>query len=122
MAIKLLIAEDSLAMRKILVNTLEDAGYTDLVVANNGKEAVALAQKTEGLSAILLDWNMPKMSGIDALVAIKATPQLKDVPVIMVTSKSVKSDIVEAIKKGANSYIVKPFSAQLIINKLTEVL
>ena len=116
---KALVIDDSMVMRKILIGALSQAGITDVVQAADGKEGVDAAM-AQDFGLILMDWNMPKMLGIDALKAIRASG--RKVPVIMVTTEAEKSRVMEAIKAGANSYIIKPFEPGLIVSKIKSVL
>jgi two-component system, chemotaxis family, chemotaxis protein CheY len=116
---KVLVVDDSMVMRKILIGALAQAGITDVAQASDGQEAVDAAKAgTYGL--ILMDWNMPKMLGIDALKTIRASGN--GVPVIMVTTEAEKSRVMEALKAGAASYIIKPFEPATIVGKVKAVL
>jgi two-component system chemotaxis response regulator CheY len=117
---KILLVDDSTTMRRIQKNTLEKLGHTDVTEAGDGVEAIAMLQGG-GFELVLMDWNMPNMTGIDALRKIKADPLLKGVPVIMVTSESEKSRIMEAIQSGAANYVVKPFQAETLAEKINAV-
>jgi two-component system, chemotaxis family, chemotaxis protein CheY len=115
---KILVVDDSPTMIRIVVNTLNKAGFNSLETAESGKDALAKLQADPNVSLILTDWNMPEMSGLELLQAIKSDDKLKQIPVIMVTSRSVKDDILVAIKSGARDYIVKPFTVDAIKLKL----
>jgi two-component system chemotaxis response regulator CheY len=117
---KILLVDDSNTMRRIEKNTLEKMGYSEVHEACDGADAI---QKlgAGGFELVLMDWNMPNMTGIDALKAIKANPALKSVPVIMVTSESEKSRIMEAIQAGAANYVVKPFQPETLQEKISAV-
>ena len=117
---KILLVDDSSTMRRIQKNTLTQLGLTDVDEAEDGEAAVAKVQATK-YDLVLMDWNMPKMTGIDALKKIKADPALKSVPIIMVTSESEKSRIIEAIQAGAANYIVKPFQAETLQEKIQAI-
>jgi two-component system chemotaxis response regulator CheY len=117
---KILLVDDSTTMRRIQKNTLEKLGHTDVIEAGDGLEAIAKLQDG-GFELVLMDWNMPNMTGIDALKKIKADPALKAVPVIMVTSESEKTRILEAIQSGAANYVVKPFQAETLAEKIAAV-
>lgn len=114
---KILVADDSPTMLRILVNTLEKAGYPNIVTACNGKEGL-LKLMEGGVDLILSDWNMPEMTGIDFLKSVKGAENTKHIPFIMITSRNVKEDILEAVKNGAKDYIVKPFTVEAIKAKL----
>lgn len=117
---KILLVDDSTTMRRIQKNTLEKLGHSDIVEAGDGVEAIAKLQ-AGGFDLVLMDWNMPNMTGIEALKKIKGDPALKAVPVIMVTSESEKSRILEAIQSGAANYLVKPFQAETLAEKIAAV-
>lgn len=116
---KALVVDDSAVMRKILIGALSRAGIEDVDQASDGQEAVNSVMQTE-YNLILMDWNMPNMLGIDALRAMRAAG--KTVPVIMVTTEAEKSRVLEALKAGANNYIIKPFEADAIVEKIKQVL
>lgn len=117
---KTLLVDDSATMRKILINILATAGYEDVVQASDGQQAVDEVMKQDGIDLVLMDWNMPNMLGIDALKMIRAAG--KTVPVIMVTTEAEKTRVLEALKAGANNYIIKPFKPETIIAKIQETL
>lgn len=118
---RILVVDDSSTMRRIIINTLSKLGYSSILEASNGREGV------ERLSAnpvdlVITDWNMPEMSGIEFIRAIRATDGLKALPVLMVTTNAAKDDIVEALKAGVNNYVVKPFTPDTIKEKIEAVL
>lgn len=116
---KALVVDDSAVMRKVMIGALARAGIEDVGQAADGQEAVT-AVMGEEYGLVLLDWNMPNMLGIDALRAIRA--QGRTVPVIMVTTEAEKSRVIEALKAGANNYIIKPFDPTAIVSKIQETL
>ncbi|HOZ46093.1 MAG TPA: response regulator [Candidatus Hydrogenedentes bacterium] len=116
---KALVVDDSVVMRKVLIGALSRAGISDADQAADGKEAVAAVEGTQ-YDVILMDWNMPNMLGIDAVKAIRANG--KTVPIIMCTTEAEKSRVIEALKAGANNYIIKPFEPSVIIAKIEQVL
>jgi two-component system chemotaxis response regulator CheY len=118
---KILLVDDSNTMRRIEKNTLEKMGYADIIEAQDGAEAVKRVD-AGGIELVLMDWNMPNMTGIEALKAIKANPAHKALPVIMVTSESEKSRIMEAIQAGASNYVVKPFQPETLQEKISAVM
>jgi two-component system, chemotaxis family, chemotaxis protein CheY len=113
---KFLVVDDSATMRRIIVNSLQRIGFTDCVEASDGAEALNLFSPAIG--CIITDWNMPNMSGIDFVRALRARPDGKSVQVLMVTTRSVKEDIVTAVEAGVNNYVVKPFTPQVLKEKL----
>jgi two-component system, chemotaxis family, chemotaxis protein CheY len=119
--LKILAVDDSPTMRRIIVNTLKRAGYEDVAEAGDGKDALAKL-KTEKFDFIITDWNMPEMDGLTFVTTVRADPDLKALPILMVTTRSVKEDIMQAIKAGVNNYIVKPFTPETIAEKITQVI
>jgi two-component system, chemotaxis family, chemotaxis protein CheY len=107
-------------MRRILVNSLQRIGFAECVEAEDGRQA--LERFDSGVSFVITDWNMPTMSGIDFARALRAQPNGKTVPILMVTTRSVREDIVAAVEAGVNSYIVKPFTPQVLKEKIDQVL
>lgn len=118
---KILLVDDSSTMRRIQKNTLKQIGYEDIVEAGDGQEAIDTLRANMDVDLVLMDWNMPNMTGIESLKAIKADAELKAKPVIMVTSESEKSRIIEAIQSGASNYVVKPFQADTLQEKIKAV-
>lgn len=118
---KILLVDDSSTMRRIQKNTLKSIGYEDVIEGADGTEALSMLKANPDVKLLLMDWNMPNMDGITALRTIKADPALKAVPVIMVTSESEKSRIIEAIQAGAANYVVKPFQPDTLQEKIKQV-
>jgi two-component system chemotaxis response regulator CheY len=111
---KALVVDDSLTIRKIIAKALQQIGIESVVEAENG--AVALTAVSEhSPDLILMDWNMPQMSGIEALTKLRG--QGCKTPVIMVTTEAEKSRVIEAIKAGANDYLIKPFAPEQLAEK-----
>ena len=117
---KVLIVDDFATMRRIVRNVLKQVGLTSIVEADNGKAALKVLKK-ESIDLILCDWNMPEMSGIDLLKAVKSDDALKNIPFVMVTAEAQKENILEAVKAGVSSYIVKPFTAETVSEKLNTI-
>ena len=115
---KVLVVDDSGVMRKIIVNALSQMGLTDVVQAEDGEQAVQAVQDNEDVGLVLLDWNMPNKSGMEALQEIRGNGN--KVPVIMVTTEAEKQRVVEAVKAGANNYVVKPFKPDVIEKKIKD--
>ncbi len=114
-----LVVDDSMTIRKIIAKTLGELGCGATDEAADGAEAVAVAQRG-GFDVILMDWNMPTMSGIEAVKAIRATGDRT--PVVMVTTEGEKLRVIEAIKAGANDYLVKPFTPDQLAAKVRGVI
>jgi two-component system chemotaxis response regulator CheY len=118
---KILLVDDSGIMRHIQRRILTELGFTDVKEAGDGALALK-ALDAEKFDLVLMDWNMPNLSGLEALKQLKANPAHKGIPVVMVTSESEKSHIVEAIQAGAANYILKPFSADTLKEKIASLL
>ncbi len=112
---KALVVDDSAVMRKVLIEALSQTGITNVGQAADGKEAVAAVLK-EDFDIVLMDWNMPNMSGIEAVREIRSNG--RQVPIIMVSTEAEKSRVVEALKSGANNYIIKPFKPEAIAERI----
>lgn len=119
--LKILAVDDSPTMRRIIINTLKRAGYGDVMEATDGKDALAKL-KVEKFNFVITDWNMPEMDGLTFVTKMRSDAQYKDTPILMVTTRSVKDDIVEALKAGVNNYIVKPFTPDTLKQKIEQVL
>lgn len=119
--LKILAVDDSPTMRRIIINTLKRAGYKDVIEASDGKDALA-KMKVESVNFIITDWNMPDMDGLTLVTNLRASAEYKEVPILMVTTRSVKDDIVEALKAGVNNYIVKPFTPDTLKEKIEQIL
>ena len=117
---RILIVEDFSTMRRIIKNLLGDLGYTNTAEADDGSTAlVALAQGN--FDFVVTDWNMPGTTGIELLRAIRADERLKTLPVLMVTAESKREQIIEAAQAGVNGYVIKPFTAQTLEEKLGKI-
>ena len=119
---RIMSVDDSRATRQIIKTSVEILGF-DFFEAANGLEALQLLEKENGnIDLIVLDWNMPVMSGIEFLEKIKTHPAYNHIPVTMVTTEIERSKVVEAISKGAQNYVMKPFSQEDLIGKIMESL
>ena len=117
---KILTVDDFSTMRRIIRNMLRQLGYTNIVEAEDGAEAFSLLQR-EKVDFVISDWNMPNMSGLDLLKAIRADANLKPLPVLLVTAEALKENVVEALKAGVNNYVVKPFTAETLKDKIDAI-
>ena len=118
--IDVLIVDDAPTMRRIVRSLLREIGIRNVREAEDG--IVALEElKQRRADLVVSDWNMPQMSGIELLRAIRGDDGLKDIPVLMVTAESKKENIMEAVQAGVNNYIVKPFNAKTLEEKLTKI-
>src|SRR4051812_4051782 len=110
---RLLIVDDSIAMRRIEKNMLTGLGFDDVEEASDGLQALQMVSASK-YDLILMDWKMPVLSGLETLRQLKANPEYAAIPVVMVTSESQKPKILEAIQAGAANYIIKPFSEDVL--------
>jgi two-component system chemotaxis response regulator CheY len=117
---KFLIIDDSATMRRIVVNSLQRIGVTDVVEAADGREALNKFDSSVGF--IITDWNMPNMAGVDFARAIRARDDGKSVPILMMTTRSLREDIITALESGVNNYVVKPFTPQVLKEKIDALL
>ena len=118
--LKVLVVDDMSTMRRIVKNVLKQIGYTDLHEAEDGQRGLQKL-KEGGFGLVVSDWNMPVMMGIDMLRAIRADPDLKHIPVLMVTAEAQKENIIEAVQAGVSNYVVKPFTADALLEKLQKI-
>ena len=117
---KFLVVDDSVTMRRIMINALQRIGYTDVVEADDG--AQALAHFDASIGFIITDWNMPVMSGLEFARAVRANPVGHSVPILMVTTRGAREDIVTAVEAGVNNYILKPFTPSVLKEKIDRLL
>jgi two-component system, chemotaxis family, chemotaxis protein CheY len=117
---KFLVVDDSATMRRIVINALQRIGFSDAVEASDGQEALSLYNDSFGF--VITDWNMPNMSGTEFTKALRERADGRDVPVLMVTARSVREDILTAMEAGVNNYVVKPFTPQVLKEKIDALL
>lgn len=117
---KILVVDDFSTMRRIIKNLLRELGFTNTQEADDGNTALPML-KDGDFELLITDWNMPGMEGIDLLKAVRADPNLAKLPVMMVTAEQKKEQIVMAAQAGVNGYIVKPFTAQTLKEKLEKI-
>jgi|SRR5581483_9781378 len=117
---KFLVVDDSVTMRRIIINALQRIGYTDTLEAADGLEA--LAKFDESVKFIITDWNMPNMSGLDFARAVRATPIGQSVPILLVTTRGAREDIIAAVEAGVNNYILKPFTPSVLKEKIDRLM
>jgi two-component system chemotaxis response regulator CheY len=117
---KILVVDDFSTMRRIIKNLLKDLGFTNIQEADDGNTALPMLQQGD-FDFVVTDWNMPGMQGIDLLRAIRADDKLKHLPVLMVTAEAKKEQIVAAAQAGVNGYVVKPFTAGTLKEKLDKI-
>jgi len=117
---KILIVDDFSTMRRIIKNLLRDLGFTNTAEADDGATALPMLN-SGGFDFLVTDWNMPIMSGLDLLKAVRADDKLKHLPVLMVTAEAKRDQIIEAAQAGVNGYVVKPFTAQALKDKIEKI-
>lgn len=121
MGLKILVVDDSSTMRRIVINALREIGYSEIIEAEDGKDALVKLM-TDKVDLIITDWNMPNMSGLEFTRAVRSETDLQNLPILMVTTRGVKQDIIEALQARVNNYIIKPFTPQLLKDKIEHTL
>ncbi len=119
-SIKVLVADDFATMRKIVRNILKQIGFEDIIEAEDGAVALQLL-KQEKVGLVVTDWNMPNLSGLELLQSIRQNPATAKLPVLMVTAEGLKENVLEAVKAGVNNYVVKPFTAEVLQEKIETI-
>ena len=119
-ALRFLIVDDFSTMRRIVKNILRQLEFNNIIEADDGSTGLEVLQK-EKIGIIISDWNMPKMTGLELLKAVRADDALKDIPFLMVTAEAQQENIIEAVKAGVSNYIVKPFTAETLSQKIEQV-
>ena len=117
---KILIVDDFSTMRRIIKNLLRDLGFTNTTEADDGQTALPVL-KSGSFDFLITDWNMPGMTGIELLKAVREDPNLNSLPVLMVTAEAKKDQIIEAAQAGVNGYVVKPFTATVLQEKIEKI-
>jgi two-component system, chemotaxis family, chemotaxis protein CheY len=118
---KFLVVDDYSTMRRIVKNLLHDLGYANVTEADDGNTALPLLQ-SGSFDFLITDWNMPGMAGLDLLKAVRASDKLKKMPVLMLTAEAKREQIVEAAQAGVNGYVIKPFTAATLKEKIDKIL
>jgi len=118
--IKILIVDDFATMRRIIKNILKQLGYTNVDEADDGSSALTKLRSGK-FDFVITDWNMPNVNGLDLAKAIRADEQLKALPVLMVTAEAMKENVLEAMKSGVSNYVVKPFTAEVMKEKIEKI-
>ena len=119
--IKILVVDDFATMRKVIRNLLKQSGYENVTEAEDGVAAMNMLKSTK-IDFVISDWNMPNMTGIELLKAVRSDNELGAMPFLMVTAESLKDNVVEAVKAGVSNYIVKPFTAEVLGEKIDKIL
>ncbi|MBV6470472.1 chemotaxis protein CheY [Nitrospirales bacterium NOB] len=117
---KILVVDDMSTMRRIVKNILKQLGFNNVEEAENGQEALHKLN-ADNYGFVVSDWNMPVMMGIDMLRAIRKDEKLKTIPVLMVTAEAQKENLIEAVQAGVSNYIVKPFTAETMQDKINKI-
>src|SRR6187431_3732594 len=119
--LKFLVVDDFSTMRRIVKNLLQELGYSDITEADDGNTALPLLQ-AGSFDVLITDWNMPGMPGIDLLKAVRADARLAKLPVLMLTAEAKREQIIEAAQAGVNGYVIKPFTAVTLKEKIDKIL
>jgi len=120
-SIKILIVDDFATMRRILKNILKQLGFKNLLEADDGTTALDALEKND-IDLVISDWNMPKMTGLELLKSVRASKKYAKTPFLMVTAEAQKQNVIEAVQAGVSNYVVKPFTAEAISDKLKKIL
>jgi two-component system, chemotaxis family, chemotaxis protein CheY len=115
-----LVVDDFATMRRIITNVLRQLGFENVLEAEDGTKALQILE-TEKVDFVITDWNMPQMSGLDLLKAIRASEDKKHIPVLMVTAEAMQENIIKAAQAGVNNYIIKPFDAKTLSDKINKI-
>lgn len=119
---KILVVDDSSTMRRIIKNTLARLGYKDVLEGEDGVQGWNALQSNPDVEMLITDWNMPEMNGLELVQKVRAEEKYADMPIIMVTTEGGKAEVITALKAGVNNYIVKPFTPQVLKEKLGAVM
>lgn len=119
--LKILIVDDFPTMRRIVKTLLKQLGFTNFTEAEDGAMALSLLQSHNDFQMVVSDWNMPNMTGLELLKSVRMDPKLKHLPFLMVTAEAEKENIIEAVKAGVSNYVVKPFTAITLKEKLQKI-
>lgn len=116
----ILVVDDFSTMRRIITNVLKQLGYENILEAEDGTKALTILE-SQHVDFVITDWNMPQMSGLDLLKAIRASKDRRNIPVLMVTAEAMQENIIAAAQAGVNNYIVKPFDAKTLADKINKI-
>lgn len=120
LGMKVLVVDDFATMRRIVKNVLKQIGFTKIVEADDGSTALAVL-KNDKVDLIISDWNMPKVTGLELLKAVRGDDSMKNIPFLMVTAEGQKDNIVQAVQAGVSNYVVKPFTPETIQEKIEQM-
>lgn len=118
---KFLVVDDSPTMRRIVCNALQEIGYSEMTEAEDGKDALQKLD-ADAIDFVITDWNMPNMNGLDLAKSIRSDAQLSALPILMVTTRGMKEDVVQAMEADINNYVVKPFTPSVLKEKIDSIL
>ncbi len=118
---KILVVDDFPTMRRIVKTLFKQNGFGNFIEAEDGAQAYEVLKQNPDIEFIVSDWNMPNMTGIEFLKAVRADPKFKHIPFLMVTAEAEKENIIEAVKSGVSNYVVKPFTGQTLAEKLAKI-
>lgn len=118
---KILVVDDFATMRKVVKNLLKQAGFENVLEAEDGVAALRLL-KSQKIDFIISDWNMPNMTGLELLKAVRSDQDLTATPFLMVTAEALQDNVVAAVKAGVSNYIVKPFTAEVLNEKISKIM
>jgi two-component system, chemotaxis family, chemotaxis protein CheY len=122
MPLKFLVVDDSVTMRRIVVNSLKTIGHNEFVEAGDGREALTKLQADDSINFVITDWNMPDVSGLELVKSIRSDDKFGTIPILMVTTRGLKEDILEALQAKVNNYVVKPFTPQVLKEKIEQII
>lgn len=122
MSFKFLVVDDSVTMRRIVANSLRNIGYENIVEAVDGKDALSKLTADAEINFVVTDWNMPVLSGLELTKAIRSDENFSKLPILMVTTRGVKEDIIEALQAKVSNYIIKPFTPQILKEKIDQII
>lgn len=122
MPLKFLVVDDSVTMRRIVVNSLKTIGHNEFVEAGDGREALTKLQADDTINFVITDWNMPDVSGLELVKSIRSDDKFGAIPILMVTTRGLKEDILEALQAKVNNYVVKPFTPQVLKEKIEQII
>ncbi len=118
--IKVLFVEDSPTMRRIIMNSLKTIGFKEIIEAENGQDALEKIEDDVGL--VLTDWNMPEMNGKELVEKLRGDDRFKSTPIVMITTRGMQDDVMDAIQSGVSGYVIKPFTPVVLEKKIKEVI
>jgi len=117
---KILLVDDFATMRKVIKNLLKQGGYNNIIEAEDGVSALKTL-RSEKVDFVISDWNMPNMTGLELLRAVRSEDGISSLPFLMVTAEGLKENVVVAVKAGVSNYIVKPFTAEVLNEKIEKI-